>query len=255
MNLFGPEHLFFIGLTAVLAVGIPWVACRWLPQSWQKRLGLLLASGGALAYFAWVGISLARGEFDPQTQLPLHLCYLANLLLPLAVGLGSRRLFEIPYYWGFAAGVQATITPAIDGGFQSLEFLAYFLQHNGMVIALIYGVVVLNLRPTPRGILTAMVAGNALLMVAIPVNYLLGSNYLFLCAKPQAASILDWCGDWPWYIVVGEGLALAHFALAYLPIWVLNLLAPADRQGADGETNAAKVPKPVENQESEGETR
>ncbi|MFN4808824.1 MAG: hypothetical protein ACK5F9_03220, partial [Bacteroidota bacterium] len=51
--------------------------------------------------------------------------------------------------------------------------------------------------------------------VAIGIfNWTTDSNYMYLSAPPIVDNPLI-IGDWPWYILVFEALALAHFAFLY----------------------------------------
>jgi hypothetical integral membrane protein (TIGR02206 family) len=53
--------------------------------------------------------------------------------------------------------------------------------------------------------------------VAAIGNAITGGNYMFLSEKPQTASLLDYMGPWPWYIISSALLALALFKLLDLP--------------------------------------
>ena len=59
------------------------------------------------------------------------------------------------------------------------------------------------------------------------LNLLLGSNYFYIMRKPPTASLLDYLGPWPWYILVCEGIVLVLFLLVYAPVGVMRL-----RQGS-----------------------
>jgi hypothetical integral membrane protein (TIGR02206 family) len=60
------------------------------------------------------------------------------------------------------------------------------------------------------------------------INAVLGSNYLFIAHKPDAQTLLDVLGPWPWYILSMEVIGLVVFVLLYLPFW----LRPSRQSGA-----------------------
>ena len=53
--------------------------------------------------------------------------------------------------------------------------------------------------------------------VAAAGNALTGGNYMFLEERPETASLLDYLGSRPWYILGAALLALALFALLDIP--------------------------------------
>ncbi|HCN77884.1 MAG TPA: hypothetical protein DIT13_11910, partial [Verrucomicrobiales bacterium] len=73
-------------------------------------------------------------------------------------------------------------------------------------------------RPPRPGALRRMLAftlGYAALTGLI--NTALGTNYAFLCRKPEQASLMDHLGPWPWYIGSLVLLAFVLYSLLHLP--------------------------------------
>ena len=91
-----------------------------------------------------------------------------------------------------------------------------------MVLVLIYAIVVFDLRPTLKGLWDSFLALNAFLVFAALANLILDSNYFWICGKPPTASLLDYLGPWPWYILMAEFVALLHYLVAFAPFYFLN---------------------------------
>ena len=90
------------------------------------------------------------------------------------------------------------------------------------VIYIVYITAVTELRPTADGVVMAFVSllGYAAIMWCF--NKLNGSNYFYIMKKPDTASILDYMGDWPWYIATGTVASLFIFYLLYLPFVIFR---------------------------------
>ena len=54
---------------------------------------------------------------------------------------------ELTYFWGLAGTLQAAITPDLYSHFPHLGFLAYVVEHLGILVAAVYLVVGLGITP------------------------------------------------------------------------------------------------------------
>jgi len=214
--LFGPSHWVAILLFLFLVTWLPWFAKNHLNPNQQNRVGLILGVLIGINYPAWVLLEILAGSFDVTLHLPVHLCRLANLLIPLVMINRNYRVFEILYFWGLSGVFQGMITPDIVQDFPHFQFIRFFIGHNLMVVALVYAVVVYDMRPTLTSLKKAFIALNIFLVFALITNVIIDANYFWILGKPPMGSLLDYMGPWPWYILTGEFVALAHFGFAYL---------------------------------------
>ena len=75
---------------------------------------------------------------------------------------------------------------------------------------------------TTRGaIQRTMLFVNLMGIPVATVNWLIGSNYMYLCTKPGVDSPFL-VGDWPWYLIELEVVALLLMAIASVPMIYLR---------------------------------
>ena len=215
-QLFGPSHWAAIIFFLILVFWLPWYAKNHLNRDKQNKIGFALGIIVFINYPIWVLLEILAGSFDISLHLPLHLCRFANILILFVMIKRNYFIFEILYFWGLSGMFQGMITPDIIEDFPHFHYFRYFAGHHLLVVAMIYAVVVYRMKPTIKSVKKAFIGLNIFLVIAFISNIIIGSNYFWIMGKPPAGSLLDYMGPWPWYILTGEFVALAHFMLAYL---------------------------------------
>ena len=216
-------------MTAALCVALP-VAARARPGAWTRGFARGLSVLLVAAVLAYHLVLALRGDYQLDFDLPLHLTDAVTVVAALALWSPRPLLFELTYFWGLAASLQAVLTPALgaEDGYQSLLFWHYFVTHSGVVLAAVFLAFGVGLTARPGAVGRVFAATVAWAGVAAVGNALTGGNYLFLRERPQTASLLDYLGPWPWYIIASALLALALFAILDLPFRRRRMLARGD---------------------------
>jgi hypothetical integral membrane protein (TIGR02206 family) len=220
--LFGEAHLWTLGLIAAFAVLLP-LAVRLLWPSAARTVAVLLALLLLAQEAVGLGLQAARWGWSVQL-LPLHLCSLAVFLTAWMLIVRSPRVFEVAYFWALGGTTQALLTPDLRHGFPDPAYVIFFGSHGLVIVGVLYAVIVLRFRPYPISLVRVALITLALAAAILVVNLLLGTNFLYLLAKPAGASLLDWFGPWPWYWLGLVGVGLLSFLVLYAPFLLLDLL-------------------------------
>lgn len=168
---------------------------------------------------------VATEQWVIQTSLPLHLCGLSLILSAVMLVKKDYNLFEVIYFWGLAGATQALMTPDIANySFPHYRFFQFFLSHALIIISVLFMVFVEKFRPKFKSIWKTLIATNIYLILIAGFNLLTNANYLFICGKPDTPSILDFLGDWPWYVLVMEVFGVISFLICYLPYAINDLI-------------------------------
>ncbi|MBF5046647.1 TIGR02206 family membrane protein [Aggregicoccus sp. 17bor-14] len=228
-TLFGPAHLATLALT-VLVTAVLVLRCRRGHGCPTRALGavlLTLALTDIVIEGGW-----GAGWLD---VLPLQLCDVALLLACIALLTRRQLAYELTYFWGLAGSLLAMVTPELAAAFPHPRFLAFFALHAGVVVTAVVLTWGVGMRPGRRAVLRVLGWTNLYALFIGAVNQLLGTNYLYLCRKPSTPTLLDAFGPWPWYLLVGEVVALVLFLL------LAQLARVAPVRGARGSATAPRA--------------
>jgi hypothetical integral membrane protein (TIGR02206 family) len=198
-----------------------------LPLTKDQRRVLRWALAGLLAIneLGWHGWHVFYRIWTVQALLPLNLCNLMVFASAWTLVSKNQVGYEFIYLLGIPAASQVLITPALGPyGFPHVLFFQIFISHGGVVLAALYLTLGEGMRPRSWQSVWR-VAGWAILyaLVIFWLNRVLGSNYLFLAYKPPAATLLDYLGPWPWYILGMVIIGLVLVTALYCPFHARDL--------------------------------
>jgi len=224
------------------------VACRRWPGPWVGSAGRAISVVLVADAVLFVSVPLAEGRWSVQASLPLALCDVALIVAAIACWRPRWLLaVELTYFWGLAGTLQAVVTPDLSAGFPQLEFFMFVVGHLGIVIAALFLVVGLRLKPRSGSVMRVFAITAAYTAFVGCFNWLTGSNYMYLAAVPTHGSLLSVLGPWPWYILSATGVALVLLLILDAPFHRRKLARPNwagsrewTRSGATRETAGEK---------------
>lgn len=215
------EHVLPILFSVVLYIFLVKYSKRKLNKKQQEKTLHLFGCLVSFIVIAFHLYSISLGDYDIVTDLPLYLCSLMALLIPIFTYYRKFWMFEILLFWIIAGTSQGVVTPDIPVGFPTFDYFRYWTVHLGLLVVIFYTIFVFKMKPTFKSVFKSFFALQLYIAFMVFINYILKANYFYLNEKPQSASLLDYFGDWPIYIVVVQLMIIPYFLIIYLPFyWV-----------------------------------
>lgn len=209
-------------LIVIMLVGLPWAARKWFSQRTANTVGQTIGWTVFTANFIWYALELLGGTYRVQTDLPIDVCRINALLLPLIMTWRSVWAYRLLYFWAIPMTLIALPLPDIRNPFPHFMYLRFWIVHGGVVLATIYATVVYRMRPRAADVIWSFAALNLLVVTALIVNVLCDANYLYLTRFPGNLNFgVEGIASTPLSIYLTEAATLIGFIIAYLPIaWV-----------------------------------
>jgi hypothetical integral membrane protein (TIGR02206 family) len=162
-------------------------------------------------------IDINNGNWDIHENLPLHLCSISNLIVCIILFIPkNQKLFEFLFYCGFWGGLMAILTAQINDYDGSLfKYTQYYTSHGTIIFMPLYMFYHLNYKLSKLSWLKLLLILNIFMAIIIPINFKIGSNYMYLAEAPNIKNPLVY-GDWPFYIINWEFIILILFYITYV---------------------------------------
>ena len=161
--------------------------------------------------------NIANGFWNISENLPFHLCGISNLIACFILFTKKNKvLFEFLFYAGIIGGIQAFLTPQInnfDGS--NYEYIEYHFSHAGIILLPIFMYNFLNYEITKFSWLRVVLYLNVVLMIVMPLNFQIDSNYMYLAYPPNVNNPLI-IGEWPYYIISWEFIIIIFTYTTYV---------------------------------------
>ena len=211
---FTGEHWIALIVFVLVTYGIIKAGSK-MSESKKSNVLILLSFIPLLALGSRIVVDWQIRGVTLQDDLPLHLCHILSFAAPLIVLYGNKRAKSILYYLALAGVTNAMITADIVYSFPHYGYFVYWIYHGTLIILALFGILVMqNQLRLREGLLTFLVI-NLYFLVLHFINIALDSNYMYSRGKPQTASLMDFLGPWPVYIIWLEVIALALIFIIY----------------------------------------
>lgn len=238
-ELFGTVHLITLGVFLALALGT-YVFRKRLDDNRVYNIirytiaGILLVN--QIGYYIWL---LGNGIWTVGVGLPLTLCGIATYLSIYLLLTESFITYEVLYFWGLCGTLQALITPDFGNyGYNHYRYYEFFISHILIVITVLFMTFVKKYRPNIGSMIKSFLWLNIYAGFIFVINIIADTNYLWLLHKPETATLIDFLGPWPWYIVSLEILGIILFMVFYGPFLLKDYIERIQNYKPDNKEHA-----------------
>ena len=207
------SELWYKGLIgSILIITIITYLLKKSSEKFQNNFMRLMSVVFAIAWFYAIIYEVSIDIWSVKDSLPLHLCRVSFIICIINFWKPKQWMFEWCVFLAIPAAAHAMFTPELTMGKSNWLLFYYYFTHAAMLFVPIFLSVVKKMKPRVNGWKNAFWYLQILVVINLPLNFLINSNYMYLHHKPGVDNPFL-IGDWPWYILVLEFVFFLHLLL------------------------------------------
>ncbi len=168
-NRVGLDHMLPILVTFIIAIIFILFSKNNFSKYKQEQILLFCSITVLLTVLCFHIWQIYSGSYNLNKDLPLYLCSLMALFIPVFGYYRKLWMYEILLFWIIAGTVQGVITPDISLGFPSFNYFRYCIVHLGLLVIIFYATFVLEMKLKLKSIFKSYFALQAYVISIIVI--------------------------------------------------------------------------------------
>jgi len=206
---------WWIGLLSSIVV-ISFLLIFYKKKEVDKKAQFLKVLGFSfiIAFLISNSIGIYNGTWNIQDNLPLHLRRISFIISIIVLFTRKQWMYEWVLFLAIPTGLHSMLTPELTKGVSDWFYFEYYFVHAGLIFVPLFLTIVMGMKTRVDAWWKTLLRVQIPVVLIMPFNFLIDSNYMFLKAKPLVDNPLL-IGEWPTYIIFLELIMVVHVFIIY----------------------------------------
>lgn len=137
-------------------------------------------------------------------NLPLHICFISNILCIILCFNKNRQLFSFVVFTGILGGLSSLLAPELDLSFKYFRYYQFMVCHISIIIIPVYFIFIYKYNVSLKDTLNVIFITEILGLSLGIFNEIYNTNYMFVSFTSNTAargSILSYIGEGYFYFI------------------------------------------------------
>lgn len=137
-------------------------------------------------------------------NLPLHICFISNILCIILCFNKNRKLFNFVVFTGILGGLSSLLAPELDLSFKYFRYYQFMVCHISIIVIPVYFIFIYKYNVALKDTLNVIFITEILGLSLGIFNEIYNTNYMFVSFTSNAAargSILSYIGEGYFYFI------------------------------------------------------